>query len=295
MDRLRSMAVFVRAVEAGSFRAASAGLGMTPQMVGTHVRALEERLGVRLLHRTTREQGLTAAGRSFLDRCRVALDAVAAAEAVGGEHAEVPRGLLRVSAPAVFGTVAVAPVVAGFLLEWPEAEVALELSDRPANLVDGSCDVAVRVGPLADSGLLARKLAPYRLIACAAPDYLARRGMPLMPDEVGAHECLVYVGAAGAPWASWVLERDGRVDTVRARGRLRSTDVRAVAEAARAGLGLAMLPEALVRADLEAGRLVPVLDGWRSPERDVHLLFAPDRGGTALRRAFTAAVVAALG
>ncbi|TGD99648.1 LysR family transcriptional regulator [Methylobacterium nonmethylotrophicum] len=209
MDRLTSMDVFVRAVEAGSFRAASKGLGISAQMVGAHVRALEERLGVRLLHRSTRAQSLTEVGRSYYERCRVVLAEVAAAEAVGREGDDEVRGELTVSAPDTYGAAVLMPLLNRFLMLHPKVPLDLALSDQPVDLVRSRVEVAVRLGDLPDSSLISRRLADYCLTLCAAPDYLASADPVEAPKDIARHRCLAYRWWTGALWLDWRLERAG--------------------------------------------------------------------------------------
>src|SRR5271154_4718967 len=174
MDRLTSMEVFVAAVDRGGFAAAAAEFGISATMVGLHVRALEDRLGSRLLNRTTRRQSLTEAGRVYYDRCKQILADVDAAEASADELRTAPRGRLKVATPVAFGVHALAPAIADYLALYPEVEIELSVNDRVVDLVEEGYEIAIRVGTLADSGLIARALAPYRLVACAAPNYLER-------------------------------------------------------------------------------------------------------------------------
>src|SRR5260221_4503856 len=175
MDRLTSMAMFVKAVEAGSFAAASPALGLSSPMIGKHVRFLEERLGIRLLNRTTRRQSLTEVGRAFYERCKLVLAEAEAAEALAQDLQTIPRGRLRVNAPISFGTYSLMPALMRYMRQYPEVSVDLTLSDRIVDLVDEGYEAVIRLSVLTDSTLIARSLAPYRLVACASPAYLAER------------------------------------------------------------------------------------------------------------------------
>lgn len=178
MDRLSGMSIFVKAVELGSFSAAAEALNMSPQLVGKHVQFLEQHLGVRLLHRTTRRQHLTEVGSQFYERSRNILAEVEAAEALAAETRAVPRGKLRVNAPVTFGIHALAPVLPKYLNAHPEVSIDLSLTNRMVDLIDEGYDAVFRIGELADSGLIARRLGPYRLMICAAPSYLRAHGTP---------------------------------------------------------------------------------------------------------------------
>jgi len=187
MDRLLGMRIFVLAVDRGSFAAAARECRITPPMVGKHIRALEERLGSRLLARTTRRQNLTEVGRRYYERCRRILQEVDDAELEAHAARDTPRGMLRISAPVSFGSMRLAPVLGEFLDSHPAIEIELLLEDGIVDLVGGGYDAAFRIGALPDSGLVARRLAPYRMSICAAPAYLKRMGIPRTPDDLSDH------------------------------------------------------------------------------------------------------------
>jgi DNA-binding transcriptional LysR family regulator len=294
MDRLTSMAVFVRAVEAGSFAAAAETLGLSAPMVGKHIRFLEDRLGARLLARTTRRQSLTEVGRAFYDSCRVVLAEAEAAEALAADLRAVPRGRLRVNAPVTFGAHELMPMVARYLRVHPEVSIEVTLSDRIVDLVEEGYEAVIRIAPLSDSSLVARRLRPYRLVVCAAPAYLAERGVPARPADLASHECLGFVH--WAPRDLWpFIDAAGRAHSVRVRGRVSVDSGQALRTAALEGLGLILQPEGLLRDDIAAGRLVRVLPGYDPPSRPMHILFAPDRRPTPKLRSFIDAVVEAFG
>jgi DNA-binding transcriptional LysR family regulator len=293
MDRFESMAVFVEVVEAGGLSAAAQRRGLSPTMVGKHLRALETRLGVRLLHRTTRRQHLTEAGELYLDRCRALLSQVAEAEDAAAAVRGAPAGLLRIGAPTSFGVARLAPALADFLAAHPRIEAELVLADRPADPVGDGLDLAFRVGPLPDSGLIARTLQPYRVVLCAAPDYLARRGVPAAPHDLAAHDCLGLTHwGRRYPWR--FNGPDGGVE-VEVRFRLRIDNGPALREAALAGAGVILQPLALVEDDLAAGRLVRLLPDYETRTRPMYLLHAPDRDAPAKLRAFVAFAVERFG
>jgi DNA-binding transcriptional LysR family regulator len=169
VDRLTSMGVFVRVADLGSFAAAAKELRLSPTMIGKHIRFLEERLGSLLLNRSTRQQGLTELGRTYLDHCRHILEEVEAGDALAEEALRIPRGRLRIAAPLAFGSYTLAPALVQFMKRYPEVTIELSLSDRMVDLVDEGIDAAVRVGPLSDSTMMARSLSPYRAVVCASP------------------------------------------------------------------------------------------------------------------------------
>ncbi|MET0935562.1 MAG: LysR family transcriptional regulator [Luteibacter sp.] len=295
MDRLLSMAVFVKCAEVGTFAGAADSLGMSPQMVAKHVGFLEDRLGTRLINRTTRRQSLTEIGLTYLDRCRAVLADVEAAEAIALEVATEPRGRLRVNAPMSFGTEALVPMITAFRRQFPKVEIDLTLGDRMVDLIDDGYDVVFRIGPLADSGLKARALAPFRVVACAAPEYIALHGNPQTPDELREHECIGYGTYPFTDQHTWRFVRDGETASVSIRTRLSINDARAILKAALQGHGIALLAEDLVREPMADGRLVRVLPEFESPPRPMHVLFAADSRPTATLRQFIEAVAVAFG
>jgi DNA-binding transcriptional LysR family regulator len=261
-------------------------------MVGKHIRLLEEHLGIRLLNRTTRQQSLTGAGRDFLERTRIVLAELEAAEALAAESRARPRGELRVNAPMTFGSYSLAPLLPIYMSENPEVNVRLTLNDRVVDLVDEGFDCAFRVGPLMDSTLIARGLKPLELVACAAPEYLKNRGKPRHPHELSQHECLGFSGAAIED--RWEFSgKEGNV-TVSVKSRFSANSGQALKQAARAGLGIILQPQELMQEELKSGKLVRVLSRWWS-SRPMHLLFAPDRRATPKLRSFIEFAAARLG
>lgn len=295
IDRLTSMAVFVKAADLGSFAAAAAATGLSAQMVGKHVGALEERLGAELIRRTTRRQSLTEVGRAFYERCRAILAEMEAAEALGQDLGSTPRGRLRVNAPVTFGACCLAPLVWRFLDAHPEVGVELTLSDRYVDLVGEGYDAVVRLGALDDSSLLGRTLQPHRLVACASPGYLARRGTPRVPEDLAAHDCLGFVYATGLPFAEWRFSRGDRETAVQVRSRFESNDARVLRDAALAGHGIILQSERVMADDFAAGRLVPVLTDHGAPSRPMHVLLSPSRRRSPGLKLFVEVVVDAFG
>jgi len=203
MDRLTSMAVFVKAAEAGSFAAASHALGLSSPMIGKHVRFLEDRLGVRLLNRTTRRQSMTEVGRAFYERCKLVLAEAEAAEALAEDLNATPRGRLRVNAPVVFGTHSLVPMLTRYMRQYPEVTLDLTLTDRLVDLVDEGYEAVIRIAELTDSALIGRALRRHQLVACASPAYLAERGVPTTPADLEGHECLGFAYWARPPMDEW--------------------------------------------------------------------------------------------
>jgi DNA-binding transcriptional LysR family regulator len=295
MDRLASMAAFVKAAEAGSFAAAASALGMSPQMIAKHVTWLESRLGTRLLNRTTRRQSLTDIGKAYYDRCKLVLAEADWADSIADEAKGAPRGRLRVNAPLSFGAHSLTPVIARYLRQHPKVEVDLVLNDRFVDLVEEEFEAVFRIGPLADSSLMARELAPFRLVACASPDYLSERGVPVTPLDLETHECLVYASPSGRTIDDWHFVRNGETHRVDVRHRLRVNDAKALLIAALAGFGVAFIAEDLARDGLRSGHLTKVLPDYETPSRPIHLIYHPDRRQTPKLKSFIAAVVRDLG
>lgn len=283
MDLFRSMKAFVTAVQAGSMSAAAEQLGLSPAMVGQHVAALEERLGTRLLNRTTRRQSLTDFGASYFEQCRDILDRVAIADREAETQQTAPRGKLRVTAPTTFGAEALMPALKRYRETAPDVMLDLVLTDRNVDLVEEGFDVAFRIGTPPDSRLIARRLMPYRMMICAAPDYVKRMGEPCHPDELSGHEAVGFTPAAMSPWR---FSKDGKVVEVSPLRHLTVNSGQALRMAARAGLGVIMQPEILLAADVHAGVLVQLLPDWRLGERPMSLLYYRDQRMTPRLRSF---------
>jgi DNA-binding transcriptional LysR family regulator len=278
MDRLTSMGIFIRVVELGGFAAAAKDADISPAMAAKHIRALESRLGARLLHRTTRRRSLTEAGQMYFERCKRLLAAADEAEASVTALKAAPRGQLRITAPVSFGTKRLAPALAAFLHDYPEVNVELVLSDRVSDLVEEGFEAAIRVGRLADSQLIARPLQPYRSVLCASPHYLRRRSRPRTPRDLLDHDCLDFSYAG--PRGRWRMTRDGAEETVTFAPRLRANNGEALRQAALAGLGIVLQPEVLLGDDVAAKKLVQLLPSWTHAERPMHLLYQRDRHAT---------------
>lgn len=283
MDLLDSMKVYVQAVEKGSLSAAAAACGISATMAGKHLRTLEARLGMRLLNRTTRRQHLTAFGEDYYARCKEILRLVAETDAQAQNLQLAPAGRLRVTAPVSFGTEALMPALADYLARHPQVDVDAVLSDRVADLVEEGFEAAIRIGQLPDSALIARPLAPYRLMICASPDYLARRGTPQRPEELSGHECLSFSPAAVA---NWRLEGPDGICSVPVSGRLQVNHGQALRMAALHGLGIVLQPAILLEADVRAGRLVRLLPAYELPSRPMSVVYLPDRYRSPRLRSF---------
>ncbi|HXH47484.1 MAG TPA: LysR family transcriptional regulator [Bradyrhizobium sp.] len=273
MDRLTSMAVFVRAVDLGSFAAAADALEMSGPMVGKHVRFLEERLGARLLNRTTRRQSLTDAGQAYYERCRAVLREAEAADSVVADQLSEPRGRLRVTMPALLGRHCIAPMLMRLARKYPHLELDLSFGDPIADIVEAGYDLAIRTGDLDDqSGLIARRIASQRMVVCGARSYLRTSGKPRSIDDLAAHQAIIYRGSGRV--RPWLFPQEGRPPReIMPSGRLRLDDLEAIADAAAQGMGLAWLPYWLVRERLDRGTLVNLLSNQPQFLYECHALW----------------------
>lgn len=284
MELLAGMAVFARVVEAGGISAAARDLRLSKSAVSKQLAALEDRLGARLLQRTTRRMSLTEAGAGFLVHCRrVVAEAEAAESAVGALQAEA-RGVLRVNAPMTFGTMHLASAIPDFLARYPQVDVDLVLNDRLVDLLDEGFDVAVRIARLADSSLVARKLAPAQRVMVAAPSYLDRKGRPASLAELVGHDILSYSYVPTAE--EWRFSGPNGEETVRVEGRLRANNGEILLAACLAGAGIAALPTFISGASLRAGTLVHVLPQYQSSGIAIHAVWPTARHLSAKVRAF---------
>ncbi len=284
MDRLTSMNVFVRAVELGSFSAAAEALQLSPTMVGKHVRYLESRLRTRLLHRTTRRQGLTEAGRIFFEQCRAILVDVELAEASVNELHSVPRGKLRISAPLYFGIHSLAPALGDFLRAYPEVDVDLVLTDQVTDLLSGAFEAAFRLGAIEEKDVIAVPLTPFSLTLCAAPSYLEEHGIPRCPADLANHEC--FGCTPSGPATEFIFHGLNGEERTPIQGRCQINDCQALHRIALDGLGIVQVAEVLLADDVAAGRLVRLLPDYRSLSRPMHLVYLPDRRPAIKLRAF---------
>ena len=272
MDNLTDIAVFVRVVRRGSFTLAADELQISRAAASKYVSRLEERLGARLMQRTTRRLSLTEAGAALFEASRGALERIEEAEGAIARFQSEPRGRLRVSAPMSFGILHLGPMLAEFARAHPHVSLDLAFDDRYVNLVEERFDVAIRIGKLSDSSLVARKLAATRLVVCAAPSYLAEHGEPETPEDLAAHNCLLYSYLATANVWRFVAP-DGREIPVAVGGNLRANNGIVEAEAAVAGMGVLMTPTFYVGPLIRAGKLRRILTSYRGPEIGIHAVY----------------------
>jgi DNA-binding transcriptional LysR family regulator len=270
MDRIEELRVFVAVADARSFAQAARRLGISPAQTSKLIARLEDRLGTRLLNRTTRDVSLTDSGRAFHDRARVLLEEFDQLERSAQETA-MPRGLLRVSAPLSFGMQQLGSVLLDFAAAYPDVGLDVSFTDRMVNLVDEGFDVAVRVGTLADSSLVARKLANVRAVTIASPDYLAKRGPPREPAELANHEAIVDLNLAD-PYV-WVFGRGAKRTQVKVTGRLRFANPYICVAAARAGFGIAQAPAFAAADELRTGRVTRLLHKFEPDPATVYAVY----------------------
>ena len=274
MDRLTQIEAFVAVASRGSLSAAAREEGVTPAIIGRRLDALEQRLGVKLVHRTTRRLTITHEGQAFLEECQRLLNALSNAEAAVSLGSVRATGHLKVSAPAGFGRQHVAPLVGEFMAQNPEVTVNLSLSDRLVDLINENIDCAIRIGELTDSSLVSVRLGEMRRMVVASPAYLVAHGVPRTPADLARHNCLSLGQQRG-----WVFRdpASGEVDTLKVSGSFECNDGAVLHEWALAGRGLAWRSLWEVGLDLKEGRLTSVLDAWQAPPMGIFAVFPQRR------------------
>jgi DNA-binding transcriptional LysR family regulator len=271
MDKLTSMSVFVRVAKAGSFAGGASELGISRAMATKHIMQLEGSLGTRLFNRTTRSLSLTEVGASYLERCQQVLMDVEEMEAAVTHLQTEPRGVLKISAPPVIGATHITRAVAEFLKIHPDLQVDMTLQSSPGDLIDEGIDIAIYLGDLDDTSMVARKLASSPMVVCASPEYLAKYGTPKTPEDLYHHSCLI--NWASTPRNKWKFKGKIGYITVSVSGRMQSNVADANRIAAINGLGLVMLATYVVGRDMERGKLVPVLENYVLPPLDIHAVY----------------------
>jgi DNA-binding transcriptional LysR family regulator len=272
MDRLAELDIFARVVTCGSMSAAARELSVSPPVISKRIRSLEERLGTRLLQRTTRQLALTESGKGFYERVVAILASVDEAEAWVSRRAAAARGVLRVSAPTSFGRLHVAPHLVDFLKEYPDITMDLSLSDSFVDIVAEGFDLAIRIADLADSSLVAKRLAPNHRVLCATPAYLAALGEPQAIADLQRHRLLVHNAD------QWRLEGPSGPATVKVESAVRTNSSEVIREAVLAGIGIALRSTWDVGPEIESGRLRIVMPGWRASSRvAVHAVYPSRR------------------
>lgn len=275
MDQFKQISTFAEVASRGSLSAAARAEGVAPAMISRRLDALEERLGVKLLQRTTRKIALTNEGASFLEDCQRILTDLEAAESSVSERNAHASGLLTISAPAGFGRQHVAPMIPSFLSEHQDLKLTLSLNDRVVDLIGEGVDVAIRIASLTDSNLIGVKLADNKRVVVASPDYLKRHGAPRSIDELSSHNCLAF--SADGSQRGWTFRQNGKNMTVKVEGNMVCNDGEVLHDWAVSGKGLAWRSMWEVGAEIESGQLITVLDEYTAPGNDIYAIFAQRR------------------
>jgi DNA-binding transcriptional LysR family regulator len=274
MNPYEDMRIFAQVMEAGSFTAAADRLGMSKQSVSRRLMQLEERLGVRLLNRSTRRLDATPLGQHYYQSALRLLGEVQQVEHDISGQAQALRGTLRVSAPLSFAMAHLGCLLTEFLQLHPQVDVELDLSDRPVDLIGEGYDLALRIGALEDSSLIARRIADVARVYCASPAYLEARGVPARPEALAEHDCLPY---GHSRQVQWQFRQGGKVQTIQVSGRMRANNGELLRDAAIAGMGVTYLPTFIVGQALADGRLVTVLDEWATPALQLSAVYPQHR------------------
>lgn len=275
MDQFKQISTFVEVVARGNLSAAARAEGIAPAMIGRRLDALEERLGVKLLQRTTRKIALTDEGSAFLEDCQRILLELEEAEAAVSERSAKASGHLLISAPAGFGRQHVAPLIPSFLADHRQLQLTLNLNDRVVDLIGEGVDVAIRIAALSDSNLVGVKLADNKRVVVASPAYLKRHGTPQVLDDLQKHQCLA-ISSEGSQ-RGWTFKQGGKIVVLKVNGNMVCNDGQVLHDWALTGKGLAWRSMWEVGADIEAGRLQTVLNDFAAPGNDIYAVFAQRR------------------
>lgn len=286
MDRLSGLDTFVQAADALSFTVAAARLGISPSAVGKAISRLEERLGIRLFHRSTRTVTLTPEGALFLERCRRALSELEAGEVELAQSRGVPRGRLRVSVPLL--SVFTMPALAAFMIEYPAVELDIDFSDRLVDVIDEGFDVVLRAGEVSDSRLMSRVLGQFHLKLVASPGYLERRGVPEVPEDLLQHDCLLHRFATSGKFERWPLRLGGADLALAIQPAAVANTVEPLIHLAEQGLGIACLPDLALHRQFADGRLTTVLDPFVEHSGEFRMLWPASRYPSPKLRVFLA-------
>lgn len=274
MDSFGAIPVFVAVVESGGFSPAARVLGISKSAVSKRITQLESDLGVKLLHRTTRQLSLTEAGEHFFEHAVIANTAARDAEDAVSQLQGDPKGKLRINTPMSFGRLHLAPLIPEFLKRYPEISIDMVMDDRIMDIVREGYDVAIRAGDLPDSSLIARKLAPLKNVLCCSPDYLKKNKKPSSIAELADHNCLVFTYSQDVK--EWTFQLDNQIYTVEVTGNYQVNNSEALREALINGLGIGRLPTFVAGPDLKSGKLVSLFDEYRMPDKTIYAVF-PER------------------
>ena len=275
MDRLDAMHLFVRVAELGSFAAVAQQLGLARSVVTRQIAALETHLGVKLMARSTRRLALTSGGTAYLEKCRVILNLVEAAETGVAEERLTPRGNIRISLPLSYGMKRLAPILLDFSQRYPEVSLDMDFSDRRVNLIEEGIDLSIRITRRLESGDVARKIGTGRMLVVAAPEYLARHGRPEKPADLANHVCLGYTNAGNSQ--VWQFMVDDALENFTIRSRLNANNGDVLTEATAQGLGISCQPDFIADSFLAAGRIEEILADFPMPELGIYAMLPSNR------------------
>ena len=275
MDRLDAMHLFLRVAELGSFSAVAQQLGLARSVVTRQIAALESHLGVKLMVRSTRRLALTSAGTAYLEKCRVILNLVEAAETDVAEERLIPRGNIRISLPLSFGIKRLAPLLLDFSQRYPEVSLDMDYTDRRVKLIEEGIDLSIRITRRMDPGDVVRKIGTSTMRVIASPDYLARHGRPQNPAELAHHECLGYTASEAI--SQWQFMVNGQLETFQLRSRINANNGEVLAEAAAQGLGITVQPDFIADSVIASGRVEQILLDFPQPELGIYAMLPSNR------------------
>jgi len=276
MDRLQAMHLFVRVAELSSFSAVAQQMGLARSAVTRQIAALEQHLGIKLMVRSTRRLMLTSAGAAYLEKCRVILNLVEAAETGVAEERQTPRGMIRISLPLTYGLMRVAPILLDFARRYPEVQLDMDYTDRRVNLIEEAIDLSVRITSRLGATEIARRIGSSQMQAVASPAYLAEHGTPRHPTELIHHECLSYTTTAESK-QTWSFEVDGVLTAYPIRARIHSNNGEALNDAVERGLGIALQPDFIIERSLQLGKVVTILNEFPLPELGIYAMLPSNR------------------
>jgi len=284
MDKVNSMATFVAVVNGASFTAAAEKLGVSRAQISKSVMQLEEHLGTRLLNRTTRRISLTEIGRIYYERCNTILQDIEEIEGIAREQTTIPHGRLTLGAPTSFGILHLKELIPQYLKQHPQVQISVNLTDRFIDVVSEGFDLVLRIAELADSSLIARKIAPCKRVFCASPTYINQYGTPNVPQDLAIHHCLLYSNELRPD--TWLLHGPNGIESVKVNGPVCADNGDILRANAIAGLGITLLPTFIVGSDLKAGRLQQILPDYCPPEISIYAVFPSKRYLSAKVRTF---------
>jgi len=274
MESFGAIPVFVTVVESGGFSPAAKLLGISKSAVSKRVTQLEEQMGVKLLHRTTRKLSLTEAGEHFFQHARIAHQAAKDAQDAVAQLQGEPQGRLRINTPMSFGRLHIAPLIPEFLKRYPKISIEMVMDDKVADLIGEGFDIAIRGGDLPDSSLIARKLAPLRNVLCASPEYIEKHGRPIELNQLADHNCLIFTYSKDIK--EWLFIKDGQTQSVEVTGNYNVNNSEALREALLQGVGIGRLPTFVAGPDIKSGKLVSLFEEYQMPDKTIYAVF-PER------------------